>query len=314
MEYYKMKIKQITLLGLFLFIIGLPSLDAQTTRDSITIWEITTKDGNIIKGNILSKTKDHIFVQTKSMGTLALSRKNIRYRRIYREKGLIDGKLLIDNYLANRNMMGPTGFNMKKGESYYENRYLFVNHVNFGLSDHFSLGVGIMPVLLIGAEVLPVWVVPKVSIPLKNEKFQLSVGLFTSFLLIDRYGDETTALISFLMGSYGDQNISFTVGLGYGRFDQEWMSNPAFIFSGNIRASQRTFINVEFIAVNPYKQKRYESQINLFTFGVRTYLRKIVVDYGIFIPRDMYDVQDNLLRPIPYLGLFIPIGKNKRRN
>jgi len=90
--------------------------------------------------------------------------------------------------------------------------------------------------------------------------------------------------------------------------------SPAFIFSGNIRASQRTFINVEFIAVNPYKQKRYESQINLFTFGVRTYLRKIVVDYGIFIPRDMYDVQDNLLRPIPYLGLFIPIGKNKRRN
>jgi hypothetical protein len=54
---------------------------------------------------------------------------------------------------------------MNKGEGYYHNFMVFINQATYGVTDNISIGGGLVPLFLFGG-LTPVWITPKVSVPI----------------------------------------------------------------------------------------------------------------------------------------------------
>lgn len=48
--------------------------------------------------------------------------------------------------------------------------------MNYGVSENFSVGAGTIPIFLFGAEALPLWVLPKVSVSSPQEQVHFAGG------------------------------------------------------------------------------------------------------------------------------------------
>lgn len=282
--------------------------DAQVYRDTVTVWKITMKDGNIIYGQIMTKTNKQLFVKTQNIGTLALKRKDIDYREIHEDETVEGTADWPRNSLYSRYLLSPSGMLQHKGKGFYENKYVFINHFNVALSDGFSLGVGTMPLFLFDGAETPLWIVPKFKIPTKNKKLFFSTGLFFGTTLFDQY-DEGSTFIGFLSGTYGTKNVNFSVSIGYGSTFRERMRAPSISYSGSVRVSKKTYLFLDniFIPIRQYNDQK--ESLLMFTVGARTIWRKIALDFGLLAIRDYGEVffydEDNF-GAVPYLGIVVP--------
>jgi len=285
-------------------------LMAQLSQDTTTVWVIEMKDGNKLFGRIMKKELKTIFFRTENIGTLAITRKDIKSRRIYEPE--IDGESSIGGWRRNkmygRYLFTPTGMMQQKGEHYYENKYIFVNHMNLVLSDGFSLGLGMMPLFLFDNSNTPVWVIPKFRIPIKGKKFHLSTGIFVGTTLFNEY-DDGNIFIPFLAATYGDRNINFSVSVGYGSAFDERMRAPTIAYSGTVRLSNRAYAFIENIVITGNTYESDSKKLLLFTMGLRTIWQKVSLDFGVINVKDpgefiFYNETDYGIAP--YLGLLIP--------
>ena len=297
---------------LFIFIFAI-QVDAQESKDT-TIWQIETKEGEIFRGVILSQSRKKLALKTESQEEIELKKKDIYFKEVYDPKRLIDGELWSENRLNNRNLLVPTGMLQTKGKGYYENKYLAVNHLNLAFTDGFSLGLGIIPAFIVNSynPETPVWIVPKFRIPVKNKNFHLSTGIFISTTIFrdDYYPDDDGAKIAYIMGTYGNKNMSLSLGLGYGTFGFDgWLNTPAFSFSNTIRVGKRSYLFIESIFMNSFNRKYdYELQM-LYLVGGRSLWKKISLDFGVLGPGALEDYSDSGFIVWPYAGLVFPFGK-----
>lgn len=305
-------------LSFLIFLIALicsnGSLYGQESKDSTTLYYVETRDGNIYQGELLSKSRRRIEVRTEYLGVISIETSYLAHLEPYDSTSIINGVYWVKNKIPGRYALLPTGLLQDGGKGYYENRMLLINHFNFALSDRISLGLGTIPFVLFTSDAsTPIWLVPKIKLTGKNKDFSLSTGVFFSRTFFSEYDfDEASMTMPFLVGSYGKSDISFSVGMGYGSFDREWMSSPAYSFSGSIRVGRRSFIFFENIMVNTFNREPYQDRFLLFSIGGRVIRKGKVWDFGLFTPQ-IYD--DDPLRVIPYGSFFIPFKnrKNGRR-
>jgi len=133
-------IKPLLLLFLFNFI-TLTSIQAQLS-DTTTIWQITMLDENEFIGHILSETERTMEFKTATIGTITLQKNQIKRLEKLVSNKTTNGLLWNENRMAYRYFMWNSGYNLKKGEAFYQNAWLFVNNFDVGVSDRFSFGVG----------------------------------------------------------------------------------------------------------------------------------------------------------------------------
>ena len=114
--------------------------------------------------------------------------------------------------------------------------------MNYGISDNFSLGGGIVPLFLVGANTTPVWILPKVSIPISSDRFHLGAGAMFGGLV----GEESETLGLFYgVGTIGNRDNNMTVGIGYGYAGDEILRTPLINISGMVRVNRRLFLLTE---------------------------------------------------------------------
>ncbi|MCS3632659.1 hypothetical protein GGP55_003281, partial [Salinibacter ruber] len=85
-------------------------------------------------------------------------------------------KTASQNPQSTRYFFAPNAIGIPQGQGYYQNTWVFLNNVNYGATENFSIGAGTVPVFLFGAEALPIWVLPKVSISTPRDNLHLAGG------------------------------------------------------------------------------------------------------------------------------------------
>ncbi|KAA3631795.1 MAG: hypothetical protein DWQ02_15835 [Bacteroidetes bacterium] len=293
--------KQIYLL--FFFSLITISIAAQTptspANDSIQYVQIKTLDGNTYIGSILEETSELLLIKTQSAGEIKITKNQIKKLKRFSANQLKDGKYWFENPNATRNLYGPTGYGLEKGEGYYQNFMIFLNSVNVGITDNITIGAGFLPVgLENGFNFL---ITPKFSVPVVPEKVNLAGGL-----LYARFFEENMGIL-YGVGTYGPKDHNATLGLGYGFLNGELAKRPIITVSGMTRVGRKFGLVTEnwFIPIENYEDdKNYFAAI---TYGVRYISEGVTIDFSFL---RVADIEDFFILGIPLVGVVIPFGRN----
>ncbi len=278
----------------------LAAQDLKIPTDSTQLTSIETKDGNEFVGYVVQIETDVLVLKTEQFGEVKIRKTDIRYIRPVNTKQIVGGEYWYDNPYATRYFFGPNGYGLRKGEGYYQNAWIFFNQVSYGFTDNFTLGVGLIPAFIFGGAPTPVWITPKVSIPLKKDQVNLGVGGFFATVLGEEDASFGIAYGALTLGSR-DRNINF--GLGYGYSGDGWANTPTVTLSGMYRTGKKFALLTE-----NYLFDAGEDSYVLMSFGGRFIGKHVAIDAGFFIPTQT----DGELILIPWLGVNVPFGHPSR--
>lgn len=296
-----MKTKQVLCTALLTMLLSFSAgfIHAQVVEDTTTLYRIETTDGNEFFGSVVMQDTDSMVLKTTLYGELTLRKINIRkitalIPTVYRE-----GKYWPENLQAGRYFWVPSGHGLKAGEGYYQNVWVMFNQFAVGVTDWLSLGGGMVPLFLFPEAPTPVWFSPKISIPVSKNKFSLGAGALAGTWI----GEEGEGGFGIVYGltTIGDRSNNITFGMGYGYSQGDFNDNPTLSLSFMIRTGPKGYIVSE-----NYYIGMGQNPFTLISFGGRSLVRKVGVDYGLWIPfsKDMEE-----LFAIPWIGFTVPFGK-----
>jgi hypothetical protein len=298
-EFKPMIMKKILklILCLSMFISVTVQLQAQETRDT-SLWVIETVDDNEYVGEILFRDKQIIRLKTQKIGEITIQMKDIKSITKVRASQMVKGDYWFENPHATRYFWGPNGYGLRKGEGYYQNTWIFLNQVSVGVTDNFTIGAGLIPTFLLGGgSAIPIWITPKVSVPIKKDKFNIGVGGLVGGVVGE---SSELAGIAFGTATVGSRDKNMSLSLGYGFVGDEWANSPVVTFSGMIRTGKRGF----FITENYFISAGGET-LAIISGGGRYVFKKLAIDFGGFLPLAS-DLDQFIV--LPWLGINVPFG------
>lgn len=256
---------------------------------------ITTTDGNIFMGVIELINEDRVIVRVDGIGEVTVQRSNIRKIEVIDPERIRGGKYWFENPHGTRYFFAPNAIGLKKGTGYYQNAWIFFNNVNYGITDRFSIGAGLIPGFLFGGgiDATPLWILPKLSIPVSGDNFHLGVGAMIGGVI----GSGSGALF-YGSGTVGSTDKNLTVGLGYGASGGELSSTPLVNISGMYRAKRTIYMLGELYVLPGVDGSGFT------LLGARWAPENFAVDFGLIIPLEM----TGEFIGIPWLGVSIPFG------
>lgn len=299
--------KTFSRLATWIFIILVMPLlsEAQVESDSSRMVYIETIDGNEFNGSMIYEDSTRIELITGTLGKIQIYKKDIKRIKSLTPDKIVRGKVWFDNTQSSRYFWSPNGYGLKEGEGYYQNIWVFWNQASYGFSDYFSIGIGMIPLFLFGAgagESTPVWIVPKFSIPVEKDKFNVGLGV-----LAGNIGLESDAGfgIAYGLATVGNRDNNFTFGMGYGYAAGNWARHPLITVSFMARTGPRGY----FLSENFFISSG-DGFLLLLSAGGRSFARRVGIDYGLFIPvvEDM-----DFFVALPWLGFTVPFESKKQR-
>lgn len=99
--------------------------------------------GQQLCGEVISQDDSLIYIKTESIAMLRLDPKKIKEVKPAGTRTVVNGEVWFPNPHPTRYLFMPSAIPIKKGEGYYQNIWLLGNTVNYGITNHFSLGGGI---------------------------------------------------------------------------------------------------------------------------------------------------------------------------
>ena len=272
----------------------------QNVPDSIRTFRIETIDGNIFVGSIVTEDPSVLVLKTENLGEIKIPQNNIKSKTELKELKKVGNEFWLPNPQSARYFWAPNGYGLEKGSSYYQNIWIFYNQFSVGLSDNFSVGAGMIPLFLFGGTATPFWIVPKFSIPVIENKFNLGTGAFLGTVV----GTES-GIFGLLYGTttFGSRDKNLSLGLAYGFAGSEWLKVPIFNVSCMIRTGPKGY----FVSENYFISAGGET-VGIISAGGRSIIRNLGLDYSLWIP---VGSEIDSFVAIPFLGVTVPIGRKK---
>jgi len=149
---------------------------------------IETTDGNQYIGQILDRNPESIRLATEQVGEINIRVDDIKKIELVRRELMVGKEYWFANPQSTRYFWSPNGYGLKKGEGYYQNVWILFNQFAYGITDNISLGAGFIPAFLFSGSPTPVWLTPKISIPVVRNKFNLGGGALLGTII----GEEGT--------------------------------------------------------------------------------------------------------------------------
>ncbi|EMR01164.1 hypothetical protein [Cesiribacter andamanensis] len=269
----------------------------QTPQDTTTLYRVQTLDGNEYVGAILEQNEEFILLRTRNLGEITIARKDIRSITPIRPTQVVSGEIWFENPQSTRYFWSPNGYGLKRGEGYYQNVWILFNQASIGITDNISMGVGTVPLFLFAGTSSPVWITPKVSVPVSGDKVALGAGALLGTVL----GEEGTGFgILYGIGTVGSRDKNASVGVGYAFAGGEMANSPVITLSGMLRVGKGGYLLTENYII-PAGEERFA----LLMLGGRSIIKKIGLDYGLLIPAFS---GDQVFFGLPWLGLTVPFG------
>lgn len=287
-------VKRISALIFFTTLLTLSYSQAYAQTDEV--YRVETTDGNVVMGVLVSEDSEQIILRVEALGEVTILRRNIRKITQIDPNRIRNGVYWYENPQATRYFFAPNAIGLGKGKGYYQNTWIFFNNVNYGVSDNFSIGGGMVPMFLFGVSATPVWILPKVTLPISEDKFHIGAGAMLGGLV----GTESDLIGLFYgVSTVGNRDRNLTVGLGYGYGGGEVSTTPLVNVSGMLRTGRRVYLLTENYFIPE------AGVTGIVSFGMRWSGDNIAVDFGLFRPLE----DAGSLIGIPWLGVTIPFGR-----
>lgn len=260
--------------------------------DTTKTYQIELMDGSEFIGTILSLNSSVLEIRTASIPKIQIFLETVKRMKVIENKMVFKGATAIPNPNPTRYFFAPSAFNLKKGEGYFQNTYLLLNSINYGLSDHISIGASlelISTFSTIGVGWSPIWMItPKVGYEVAKN---VNVG---AGLLLANMGFQGGFQLAYGIVTYGnpENNVSLAVSTGWA--DGQFFKNPPITVNGMFRVGRRNaFITENWIV---------PSIGNLYSYGVRFFGSKISVDLGFLNNKD---IMQAIIIGIPYVDFTV---------
>ena len=306
------KILKITIL--FLCTLGITcSLSAQTKpekKPEVKQVRIEMTDGTYVDGKLLARQGDTVVVESATLGTLNLNIKNIKNIDALSAQTIKNGKGWFDNIHAVHGFVAPTGFNLRKGEGFYGNTFLFFNYAGYGFTDNFSISGGTeLLSMLFGGESGggPSFFFLNPKFSFKVDK-SLTIGAGGLFLFSrGNFSDNRNMVfIPHGVATFGNRDNNLSLGTAIAIVDGE--TAPLFTASGQGRLARGVSIMSEnFISKDGsfgISGFRFMGKSLAFNLGLMYNFGNNSDGFGFF--------GDDNVPFVPFLGLHVPFGGKKK--
>lgn len=260
------------------------------------MYRIVTTDGSTFVGNLISETEESVTLRTESAGDITISRKNIKEMTLIDETRMRDDNYWHENPQSTRYLFASNALGIKKGEGYYQNTWIMFNNVNYGITNNFSIGAGMIPTFLFGVSATPFWIMPKLSIPVASDMLHFSAGALIGGVLGE---DGGSAGLLYGTSTVGNTDKNLSLGLGYAYGGGEISSTPLVNISGMYRTGKSIYL----VSENYFAPGTGAN--GLVSFGVRWAPENFAVDFALLRPLE----ELGSFVGIPWLGLTIPFGR-----
>lgn len=244
-------------------------VDRKIALDTSITYLVKLSDKSEFVGKYIERTAEYFVFNTS-----AILRLQVPFEKVVSIQEL-DQANLKGNVYWNPNprptnyFFWPSAIGLKKGEGYFQNNMLFLNSVNYGITDNLSVGGGLEFISLFsGTPIL--FFTPKVTFQ-TGKNFHAGGGL-----LLVTIPDEGSA--GFLYGSATAGSIEHNVSgsLGFGFAGGEFATTPLLNISGMTRVSRKLMLMSEnWILPVP------DETVTAFSFGLRFLGDKIAADVGL---------------------------------
>ena len=274
---------------------------SQNAPDTTRITRIETRDGNTYTGYVASQDTVALILRTDNLGDIRIPRSEIISIREFRNMAKVKGRYWLPNPQSTSYFWAPNGYGLNKGEGYYQNIWILYNQFTGGLANNFSLGGGLIPLFFFGGTATPLWIMPKISIPVVRDKLNIGTGALLGTIA----GSENPGFFGLLFGiaTFGTRDKNMSFGLAYGFAEGGMTRLPVFNVSGLLRVGPKGYLITE-----NYIVPSENSTLVILSGGGRTLVKNISIDYGLWLPvtRDM-----DPFVIIPSLGINVQLGKNR---
>jgi hypothetical protein len=282
--------------------------DFPVAGDTTKLWRIETDDDNEFVGRVIKHEGGILTLSTEKFGTIQIKVEDIRSIEEADPNKLIGDNYWADNFQSTRYFWMPNGYGLKKGEAYYQNVWVFFIQFSVGITKNISVGVGTIPVFLLGGETVPFWITPKISLPISN---RVSLGAGVLYLRVWNFnypgdGSSQGTGVAYGVLTFGSRDKNASLGVGYGFSGRDFSKRPVVSFASMTRIGQRSYFMTE-----SYLFVLAGETLGLVSVGGRRLIKNVGLDFGGFVP-----VGEGIDKPIliPWLGISMPLGKRQYAN
>lgn len=267
--------------------------------------EITTYDGNIFLGEIVSETEENYILKTK--GGIEITVPKIRVKEMVEmEVAEIRGQVWRPDPNKSMYLFAPSAFPIEHNKSYCRDFCLFFPTYNRGFTNNISVQAGAF--VFPGMEVkdVPLIASGKISLP-ALAAVQMAGGImfikWPDWDADEESGDTGMrgSGFTFATATLGNRfsHMSVSVGWGYTYENNTWdfSSDPIIVFAGNYRVTNNIAMIYEF-----WKPSEAETGESPIMTAVRFIGRKISVDLGGLYFLDMEGMPFPLLNFTYYIN------------
>jgi len=250
-----------------------------------TYVRLELKNGKTVGGQLIQKSETEVSIATSDLGQVTIPWSTIKSMNMVAKEEIDQ----LANPQPSRYFFAPSAIPLKKGDKYYQNALFLLNSFQAGLTDHFSLGAGILVPFAI-------YITPKIGYQVADKVHVGGGILFATSLISGLNFGVGTVYGSFTYGSK-EHNMTLNAGLGaynentgFGRNDYNWKfaNTPMFTVSGMTRVSKRVMLISE-NWIFSYKTVNYDGNGQLLN-STTAYTGILSAGLRILGERSAYDV------------------------
>jgi hypothetical protein len=258
--------------------------------DSSKVQIITMDDGSTLVGRII-EIGDATIVFDGPVGKSTISKSQIRQIRETDRSRIKNGKHWFANPNQSRLFLWPTGRTLKKGQGYFGDIYIFLPSVAIGITDQFTFEAGLSLFPGLGMDNQLMYAIPKLGFH-AAPAVDFSVAAII-FRVPNDWDDGDAHSVGLLCGTgtFGSDDYSLSLGIGYGFADGEVADKPALMLGGEARVARRLSLMSENWILPGVDDA-------VVSYGCRFLGERVSVDLALFNVLD-----DELVFPgIPFVG------------
>ena len=291
-------------------------VDTTRVNKNIPSVIIKLKDGTRLKGKIIKNDGKNYLIQTDNLGILNIPAENIIATEQVTAQQILSENVQPAEPLRNTDyFVSSNGFNLKEGEWRYSNTYLYYNTFGVGLTDNFSVNLGIIPII---------------NIFVLSGKYALEASDKVHISFNGNYVTSASSLASISVGTLGgvatfgtnSKNISLGATWGIGK-GGDFTNKPLIQLSGITQVSRKVALTMDnFLTTD--ERKTYNNNgsfstintnnvvVGILTYGVRILWTYSLLDLGLVSTLNMNSGSNSYVPiGIPYFKFTTSLSKKK---
>ena len=258
---------------------------------------LTLENGTILVGSLISIVEDKMEVES-DLGKVSILIEDLDRIELAGKDFQPDYRYTFTNPNSTRYLFAPSAIPLRQGEGYYQNVWVTLNSVNYGITDHISITGGLELISTLSTIFISdfsgafAFANFKIAAPV-SEKIHIGGGFLGGGILGEDIGDANMGIAYGLLTT-GNAEHNATLGIGYGMVSGDWAKRPIVVLNGMTRINKRIGLVTENWFVSSHDEYSYEDYydglMKTYTYndfymalsgGMRIMSEKITVDIAL---------------------------------